>query len=611
MKYLTKEWYIAWRRAGISRGLRPDPLAEQFREAHHKKVYDEELRRYIASFEPLDISTIKKIHEEEFKQAKKVLPPAEWQKYYDAMLAWQIKTWHDEMADSIRATLDLAAATQSDLAFTSDVVISTLNQFGMEASEASRVTNTFAAVIGASQATMEKLAYSMRYVGPIANSLGYSVEEAAGALGILYNAGFQGEQAGTVLRSALSRLLKPTAEMIGAFEELGLSVDDMNPSMNSLEDIIRKLEDAGIDSTQAVKIFGVEAGPGMLAMISSGADALHDMTEQITGTSAATEMAEKQLDTLQGQMKILKSEVEEIALQFGDILIPIIRQLLQKYITPLTNKLMNLSAGTKKNIVVIALLAAAIGPLLLVVGKLISSVGVIVKIGSLLFSKVGLIIAAILIAVVVLKRLWDTNEDFRNAVMEIWEKVKTFILDAVNAIKDWWEKNGEKVINKVVSTMKSLWKVLKQVFGKIQKIAEKVWGVVKDIVIDAVTAIQAFWAKNGETIWATVKTLFTNIWNIVSTAFDIIYNAVVSFLGYVRPIWENIKQLFASLWDTMVALFCCLRFFGGNRILQRRSRSRFCRRCYFLRAGFCFFIFRSSSLRRYSDMRISPSVVKM
>lgn len=60
MKYLTKEWYIAWRRAGISRGLRPDPLAEQFSEAHYKKVYDEELRRYIASFEPLDISTIKK-----------------------------------------------------------------------------------------------------------------------------------------------------------------------------------------------------------------------------------------------------------------------------------------------------------------------------------------------------------------------------------------------------------------------------------------------------------------------------------------------------------------------------------------------------------------------
>ena len=129
--------------------------------------------------------------------------------YYMASAGYKV----DQMADSIKATLDLAAATQSDLAFTSDVVISTLNQFGMEASDASRVTNTFAAVIGASQATMEKLAYSMRYVGPIANSLGYSVEETAGALGILYNAGFQGEQAGTVLRSAMSRLLKPTAEM--------------------------------------------------------------------------------------------------------------------------------------------------------------------------------------------------------------------------------------------------------------------------------------------------------------------------------------------------------------------------------------------------------------
>ena len=97
MKYLTKEWYMAWRRAGISRGLRLDSLAEQFSETHYKEMYDEELRRYIASFEPMDIATIKKIHEKEFQDAKKYLPEKEWQKYYDAMLAWHIKTWHDEI----------------------------------------------------------------------------------------------------------------------------------------------------------------------------------------------------------------------------------------------------------------------------------------------------------------------------------------------------------------------------------------------------------------------------------------------------------------------------------------------------------------------------------
>lgn len=97
MKYLTKDWYYAWRRAGISKWLRPDPLAEKFSEAHYKEKYDEELRRHIASFEPLEISTIEKIHEKEFQVAKKYLPKEDWQKYYDILLKLQIQTWHDEM----------------------------------------------------------------------------------------------------------------------------------------------------------------------------------------------------------------------------------------------------------------------------------------------------------------------------------------------------------------------------------------------------------------------------------------------------------------------------------------------------------------------------------
>lgn len=96
MRYLTKEWYYDWRRAGISKGLRLDPLAAQFSEVHYKEMFDEELRQYIASFEPLDISTIKKIHEKEFQEAKKYLPKEEWKKYYDILLKMQIETWHDE-----------------------------------------------------------------------------------------------------------------------------------------------------------------------------------------------------------------------------------------------------------------------------------------------------------------------------------------------------------------------------------------------------------------------------------------------------------------------------------------------------------------------------------
>ncbi len=113
----------------------------------------------------------------------------------------------EQMGEALKPILDLAAATQSDVAFSTDTVIATLNQFGLGAQDAGRVTNVFAAAIGNSQATLDKLSYSMRYVGPVANSLGYSIEQTTAALGLLYNAGFQGEQA---LDAGLSNIILTT-----------------------------------------------------------------------------------------------------------------------------------------------------------------------------------------------------------------------------------------------------------------------------------------------------------------------------------------------------------------------------------------------------------------
>ena len=475
--------------------------------------------------------------------------------YYMASAGYKV----DQMAASIEATLNLASATQSDLAFTTDTVISALNQFGLEADQAERVTNVYAAAIGNSMANMDKLSNSMSYVGPVAHSLGYEIEEVTGALAVLYNAGYDGSTAGTSLRQSLVSLMNPTSAALGVFEELGLTYEDVNPATNDLATIIDRLGAAGMDTAQAMKVFGARAGPGMLALMSAGGDAVREMTESITGTNKASEMAATQLDTLQGQVKILKSEIEEIAISFGDVLIPIIRQFIQKYISPLTQKLMGLSMGTKKNIVTIALLAAAIGPLLLVIGKVIGSIGTIAKVGSLLFSKVGLIIGIIAAVVGVLVYLWKTNENFRNAVTKIWEKVKSTILNAVEAIKAWWEKNGEKIISRAVSALKALWKGIKTIFGKIKPYAEKVWNFVKDVVVDVVTGIKNFWEKNGKKIWETVKDIFSKIWQVVSAAFSNIMNALGKFFSYVRPIWEKIKSLFASLWDTIVSLYETLK----------------------------------------------------
>lgn len=154
--------------------------------------------------------------------------------YYMASAGYKV----DQMAAAIQPTLNLAAVTQNDLAFTTNTVVATLNQFQLGAEGAERVSNVFAAAIGASQATLEKLGNSMSYVGPVANSLGYSIEETTGSLAVLYNAGYDGSMAGTSLRQSLVALMNPTAAAQQVFADFGLDLALLDPTTNSLADII-------------------------------------------------------------------------------------------------------------------------------------------------------------------------------------------------------------------------------------------------------------------------------------------------------------------------------------------------------------------------------------
>lgn len=405
-----------------------------------------------------------------------------------------------EMGEAIKPILDLAAATQSDLAFSTDTVIATLNQFGLKSQDAGKVTNIFAAAIGNSQATLDKLGTSMSYVGPVANSLGYSIEETSAALSQLYNAGFDGSKAGTVLRGALSRLMKPTKAVNDALVELGLTYGQVNPATNSIADIVGILGDKSITTAQAIAIFGQEAGPGMMALISQGSEALIEMEANLTGTDAAALMAEKQLDTFKGSMKLLKSAVEEVAIQFGNILIPILRDLVTGYVQPAVQWFSNLDEGVKRMIVTVAAIAAAIGPFFLILAGLAKGLSAVAGAVSFLISPIGLVIVGIAALTAGLIYLWNTNEDFRNTVVSIWQSISLAVASAIEGIKAWWDTYGEGIIN-------------------------------------------------------TVTTVFTAIWTVVSTVLGQLWESLKVFFSYVEPIWEALKSLFMSLWNVIEQLW--------------------------------------------------------
>lgn len=232
-----------------------------------------------------------------------------------------------QSTEALNATLMLAGSTGSDLAFTAETMTSALAMYNLEAEEADRVSNVFAATIAASQATMDKLATSFRYVGPVASSFGMSIEQTSAALAILYNNGFEASQAGTALRSALADLANASSPANAKLKELGVSFEEINPQTNSFAEVIDVLSKKVTDGSDVMAVFGDRAGPALIKLLESGRAELDKYEKAVTGTTKASQAYAIQNDTLLGSMDELSSQIESGVIKTMDYLSGTIRGL--------------------------------------------------------------------------------------------------------------------------------------------------------------------------------------------------------------------------------------------------------------------------------------------
>jgi TP901 family phage tail tape measure protein len=218
----------------------------------------------------------------------------------------------------LKPILDIAAATQTDLTSATEITTSALGQFGLGLEESERVADTMAATIGNSKATLEKLSISLRQVGPVAHSMGMEIEDVNALLGQLYNAGLTGELAGTGLKTALVSLVDPSSEAQQAIESMGLTLEDVDPTTKDFVSILEDLRRAGITNQQTMQIFGREGAASISALLNNteGVAELEATIRSMGG--AAEDMAEKQLDTMNGQMKILRGNLQNVMTEAGD-----------------------------------------------------------------------------------------------------------------------------------------------------------------------------------------------------------------------------------------------------------------------------------------------------
>ena len=269
-----------------------------------------------------------------------------------------------EAVNSLQGVLQLAGATGSDLAYTSETIASTLSQFNLEAGKASHIADVYSKAISKSQASMTKLSYSMKYVGPVASGLGISLETTTAALMKLYNTGYGGEQAGTYLKQAFQKLASGTNDLKTKLQELGISYEDVNPQTRNFADIINTLKEKNIGVTESIAIFGDAAGGAMAKLIEEGGDAISTMEGLLKSSEgAAQEMQEIQNASFANTKAELMSAMEAVQITTGSILEPALNTIAQGF-TKVLQSVNGLPIGMQTFITTMLTASTAIVPFL-------------------------------------------------------------------------------------------------------------------------------------------------------------------------------------------------------------------------------------------------------
>lgn len=291
----------------------------------------------------------------------------------------------EEIMEAMPGLLDLAASSGAELTTASEIAASAIRGFGLEAGEAGHVADVFAEAAARTNAQTEDMGYAMKYIAPVANTMGLKIEEVAAAIGIMSDAGIKGEQAGTTLRGALVRLTKPTDKMIDVMEDLGISFYDNEGKMKSLTEMISMLQEATKGLTDEEQqyalttLFGTESLSGMIALINRGSDDLKNMTKNFENADGvAEEMADTMLDNTAGALESLSGSLESAGIAIQRALAPEIKDL-AKLIQGLVDDFTNLSQEEQQNIIKTVALVAAIGPAIKILSKLSSGVGTVIK----------------------------------------------------------------------------------------------------------------------------------------------------------------------------------------------------------------------------------------
>lgn len=246
---------------------------------------------------------------------------------YMAMAGWKT----NQMVSGLSGVMNLAAASGEDLGTVSDIVTDSMTAFGLKAKDSGHFADVLAKASSSSNTNVAMMGETFKYVAPLAGSMKYSIEDTATAIGLMANAGIKGSQAGTSLRSIITRLVKPPKDAATALNALGISTTKADGSMKPLRETMAELREkfSGLTESQkasyASSIAGQEAMSGLLAIVNASDSDFNKLQKAIDDSSgAAKKQADVMNNNLQGALYDLGSVAESVGIGiYEDIKTPL------------------------------------------------------------------------------------------------------------------------------------------------------------------------------------------------------------------------------------------------------------------------------------------------
>ena len=502
---------------------------------------------------------------------------------YMSLAGWDANT----SAAALGGVLDLAAASGMDLGAASDMVTDYLSAFSMEAEKSGYFADLLAYAQANANTTAEGLGEAYKNCAANLNAAGQDIETTTALLSMMANQGLKGSESGTALAAMMRDL---TAKMEDGKVQIGdtaVAVMDANGNYRDLTDILKDVEKAtdGMgDAERAAALsttFTSDSIKGLNLIMNAGVDEaakFEDELRKCDGTAA--EMAKTMHDNLGGDLTSLSSQFEGVQIALYEKFEPALRKGVE-VLSELLKGVQFVIDHSSEFIAVLAAMGSGVaayvayttalkvmqeGWMALEVVQKASAAAQAVLNAVMAANPIGILIAAITALVAAFTVLWNTNEGFRETVLQTWETIKTGVSNAVTAVKEFLESAFEQIktiITTVWENIKTftveIWEGLKAaVKGAVKNVKNSISATLEAIKTIVITIWNAIKTATSAA-WNAIKTATSTVWNGIKTTITTVVNAVKSFVSSafnavkttVSNVFEGIKSKTVSTWNAI------------------------------------------------------------